>query len=139
MFFPSTSLSHVLALIDTLLELEFPFLFGLGGKLAINALPEDIVQRVNSSGKGMIQNSWVDQQAILQHPAVGWFLTHGGWNSIAEGLAQGIPLVVWPLTQSDQAINAAMLSTRDGPVAFELMQVSMLRTQQCSPPLRNLS
>lgn len=124
MFFPTTSPSHVVALIDTLLQLQFPFLFALGGKLAGNALPKEIVERVHSSGKALIQNSWVDQQAILQHPAVGWFLTHGGWNSIAEGLAQGIPLIVWPLTQSDQAINAAMLSTCDRPVAFELMQVS---------------
>ena len=63
---------------------------------------------------------------MLQHPALGWFLSHSGWNSITESLAQGVPMIVWPLSRSDQAINAAMLATGKRPVALELMQAGVL-------------
>ncbi|MCJ1398745.1 hypothetical protein MMC11_001946 [Xylographa trunciseda] len=123
MFFPTTAPSHILTLLSTLLSLPFPFVFSLGGTLATNAVPADTIERVNASGAGLVCNAWVDQQAVLQHPALGWFLSHGGWNSISESLAQGVPMIVWPLSQSDQAINAAMLATGERPVAFELMQI----------------
>ncbi|MCJ1287081.1 hypothetical protein MMC26_006429 [Xylographa opegraphella] len=122
MFFPTTAPSHVLTLISTLLSLSFPFVFGVSGLLAADAVPAEVIERVNDSGTDLICNTWVDQQAVLQHPALGWFLSHGGWNSISESLAQGVPLIAWPLSQSDQAINAAMLATGERPVAFELMQ-----------------
>ena len=91
--------------------------------MARNAIREETIRRLNSSGKGWIHNSWVDQHAVLQHPSVGWFLTHGGWNSVSESLVQGIPLILWPLQQTDQAINSALLSTRKNALGFELLQV----------------
>ena len=33
----------------------------------------------------------LDAQKILQQ-ATGWFITHGGFNSVTESLASGIPL-----------------------------------------------
>ncbi|KAG5177194.1 hypothetical protein JKP88DRAFT_333412 [Tribonema minus] len=48
---------------------------------------------------------WAPQAAILAHPAVRLFVTHGGLNSLYEGLLAGKPLVVMPYF-SDQHINA---------------------------------
>ncbi|KAJ6473328.1 hypothetical protein DFH09DRAFT_1380281 [Mycena vulgaris] len=104
-FFPTATPELVEALVDTLLTLEkpFPFIFALGGVMA--SLPKDLIQRVHSSGKGLVCDFWVEQRTILQHDAVGWFLTHGGFNSMSDCLSQGIPLIVWPIC-GDQPFNA---------------------------------
>ncbi|KAJ6583022.1 hypothetical protein DFH09DRAFT_1360306 [Mycena vulgaris] len=132
-YFPTATPELVEALVNTLLTLEMPFLFifALGGASA--SLPTDLVHRVNSSGRGIACDFWVEQRAIFQHDAVGWFITHGGFNSISESLSQGIPLIVWPIC-ADQPINAALISSGPNPVAIELMQV---RTgHQLRPSLR---
>ncbi|KAM0747437.1 UDP-Glycosyltransferase/glycogen phosphorylase [Meredithblackwellia eburnea MCA 4105] len=136
LFFPIATPQLVEALVETLLTLEhpYPFIFALGGKLA--SLPAETIEKVNSSGKGLVCDHWVEQRAILQHDATGFFLTHGGWNSISEGLSQGIPFMVWP-ANAEQPMNAALLSTGDEPVAFEFFQV---RTgTQCGPSLRTFA
>ncbi|KAJ7751883.1 hypothetical protein DFH07DRAFT_825790 [Mycena maculata] len=132
-FFPLATPQLIEALVNTLLDLDnpFPFIFALGGKMA--SLPWEIIDRVNSSGRGLVCESWVEQRAILQHEGVGWFLTHGGFNSITESLSQGIPLIVWP-TNAEQPINAALLSSEPNPVAIELLQVRTGR--QLGPSLR---
>ncbi|KAJ7174026.1 hypothetical protein C8R43DRAFT_1102548 [Mycena crocata] len=132
-FFPVATPELVEALVNTLLRLDkpFPFIFALGGTIA--SLPAELIQRVHSSGKGLICDFWVEQRAILQHGAVGWLLTHGGYNSATESLSQGIPLIVWPVS-AEQPTIAAFLSADPNPVAIELMQI---RTgPQRAPSLR---
>ncbi|KAJ6575656.1 hypothetical protein DFH09DRAFT_915334 [Mycena vulgaris] len=133
LFFPIATPQLVEALVNTLLRLEkpFPFIFALGGKMA--SLPKALIETVNASGKGLICDFWVEQRAILQHAALGWFLTHGGFNSISESLSQGIPLIVWATT-AEQPLNAALLSSEPNPVAFELLQIRTGR--QLGPSLR---
>lgn len=45
----------------------------------------------------MIIRGWAPQVVILEHPAIGAFVTHCGWNSMLEGICAGVPMVTWPL------------------------------------------
>ena len=115
MFFPTaeTSPGTFAALLNILTSSSFPhrFLLAASGMHAQNTIPASTISSINASGKGLITTDWLDQQAVLQHPSVAWFLTHAGWNSISKSLAQGIPLIAWLLAQCDQAANAALVST----------------------------
>ncbi|EPS74081.1 hypothetical protein M569_00673, partial [Genlisea aurea] len=58
-------------------------------------LPEGFEE--TTSETGMIIRGWAPQVLILNHPSVGAFVTHCGWNSTLEGIAAGVPMVTWPV------------------------------------------
>uniref|UniRef100_A0A0E0AKA1 Glycosyltransferase n=1 Tax=Oryza glumipatula TaxID=40148 RepID=A0A0E0AKA1_9ORYZ len=79
-------------------------------------LPEGFLER--TKGRGMVWPTWAPQKEILAHPAIGGFVTHGGWNSVLESLWHGVPMAPWPL-YAEQHLNAFEL-VRDMGVAVPL-------------------
>ncbi|XP_048538151.1 7-deoxyloganetin glucosyltransferase-like [Triticum urartu] len=55
------------------------------------------------AGRGFMA-SWCPQQEVLNHPAIGVFLTHSGWNSTMDSMCGGVPVISWPFF-SDQLTN----------------------------------
>ncbi|KAK7390442.1 hypothetical protein VNO78_25747 [Psophocarpus tetragonolobus] len=39
---------------------------------------------------------WVPQEKVLAHPVMGGFLTHFGWNSTLESIAEEVFVLRWP-------------------------------------------
>ncbi|CAL5082375.1 unnamed protein product [Urochloa decumbens] len=89
-----------------LLDAGRPFLWAVRDSEA-HKLPagyaDDAAAR--SGGGGGLVVSWCPQLEVLAHRAVGCFLTHCGWNSTAEALVAGVPMVAVP-QWTDQPMNA---------------------------------
>ncbi|PIA57607.1 hypothetical protein AQUCO_00600376v1 [Aquilegia coerulea] len=69
-------------------------------------IPAGFEDRV--AGRGFVIKGWAPQVVILNHRAVGSFLTHCGWNSVLESLNAGVPMLMWPMG-ADQYFNANLI------------------------------
>lgn len=70
-------------------------------------MPEGFEER--TKGKGLIIRGWAPQVLILDHEAIGGFVTHCGWNSTLEGITAGVPMVTWP-SFAEQFYNEKLIT-----------------------------
>lgn len=70
-------------------------------------LPKGFEERIGENG--FIVRGWGPQVLILDHEAVGGFVTHCGWNSFLEGVTAGVPMVTWPLF-AEQFYNEKLIT-----------------------------
>nr|AFK38894.1 unknown [Medicago truncatula] len=81
-----------------------PFLWIIRPDLVIGGsvvLSSEFVNEI--SDRGLIA-SWCPQEQVLNHPSIGGFLTHCGWNSTTESTCAGVPMLCWPFF-ADQPAN----------------------------------
>ncbi|KAI0675144.1 UDP-Glycosyltransferase/glycogen phosphorylase [Trametes maxima] len=107
------------AILDVIMEKGIPFVMSHAASSAW-PLPDDLQARIAAYGNGIVSD-WVPQQALLEHPATGWYLMHGGHNGTLETILAGVPMIVWPI-DADQPYNAVYLSEGIN-VAYELIEV----------------
>ncbi|CAM0910651.1 unnamed protein product [Alopecurus aequalis] len=97
---------HAAALAAALERTGAPFVWAVGPAVT---LPVGFEERAVAEGsRGKVIRGWAPQVAALRHRAVGWFVTHCGWNSVLEAAAAGVSILAWPMT-ADQFVNARLL------------------------------
>ncbi|KAL1942098.1 hypothetical protein VTO73DRAFT_6628 [Trametes versicolor] len=118
LFWPSNP-ANIWAVIDVLIEKNVPFVMSHGASMA-TPMPDDVKAKIEAYGNAIVSD-WVPQQSLLDHPATGWYLMHGGHNGTMETVTSGVPMIVWPI-DADQPINAVYLA-EEVNVAYELIEV----------------
>ncbi|WVZ88083.1 hypothetical protein U9M48_034636 [Paspalum notatum var. saurae] len=96
-----------------LVSCPWPVLWVIKGA---DTLPDDVDEwlQKNTDADGLPESQclavrgWAPQVAILEHPAVGGFLTHCGWGSTLESVAAGVPMATWPF-YAEQFLNEKLI------------------------------
>ncbi|KAI0661267.1 UDP-Glycosyltransferase/glycogen phosphorylase [Cubamyces menziesii] len=101
--------------LQVVMDLGIPFIMSYSS----DDMPLSVQNRITLYQKGLI-SPWTPQQTILQHPATGWFLTHGGHNSVMESIIAGVPMIFWPFG-ADQPLSAVHV-TDNLQAGYELIE-----------------
>ncbi|KAM7479165.1 hypothetical protein LguiA_027378 [Lonicera macranthoides] len=74
----------------------------IAGKDGESQIPVELEEGTKARG---FMVGWAPQEEVLDHPAIGGFFTHSGWNSTLESVYAGLPMICWPYF-ADQMINS---------------------------------
>ncbi|KAF7003703.1 hypothetical protein CFC21_018993 [Triticum aestivum] len=87
---------------------NFMWVTGAAGPDPSEWMPEGFTELMARGDRGFIIRGWAPQLLILNHPAIGGFVTHCGWNSALEAVSAGVPMVTWP-RYADQFSNEKLI------------------------------
>ncbi|GAV92514.1 UDPGT domain-containing protein [Cephalotus follicularis] len=73
-------------------------------------LPPEFLAETKDRG---LLTGWCPQEQVLNHLAIGGFLTHNGWNSTIESVCGGDAMICWPFF-ADQQTNCRYCCTEWG-------------------------
>lgn len=105
--------AQLMQLGQALVSCPWPVLWVIKGA---DSLPDDVGEWLqhNTDADGLPDSQclavrgWAPQVPILEHPAVGGFLTHCGWGSTLESVAAGVPMATWPFF-AEQFLNEKLI------------------------------
>ncbi|RPD63794.1 UDP-Glycosyltransferase/glycogen phosphorylase [Lentinus tigrinus ALCF2SS1-6] len=117
-FWPAKTPEKLWAFLDVVMELNIPFILSHASPFAI--ITDEVREKVKAYGKGIL-SAWTPQQLILDHPATGWFVAHGGHNGVTEAISAGVPQILWPFA-TDQPLNAVHIA-HQLQIGYELIEV----------------
>lgn len=97
---------EIVELAEALEETKTPFLWSTS-KDSEEHFPQGFLDRISANGTGKVV-PWAPQVQVLEHFAIGVFVTHGGWNSVLESIGVGVPMICRPF-KGDHQINTWMI------------------------------
>jgi len=89
---------------------------GSGAAEGVEGIVRSSIARMGNRAR---LEDWAPQLEVLAHPAISFFVSHGGSNSAQEAILTGVPMIMWPGAW-DQPFIASQLSAAG--VAYELVQ-----------------
>ncbi|CAD6937397.1 unnamed protein product [Tilletia caries] len=107
--------------IDVMIENKRPFVMSQATvNMIMNPGLEERFEKARKAGL-CATAAWVPQEAVLQHKALGAFITHAGWNSTCEAIVSATPMIFWPFF-FDQPFIASQFSGGSEPVGWQLYE-----------------